>query len=294
MAAARQKGNVELTECDVVIVNYNAGEHLGRCVDSVFAFTGGASVSVVIVDNASTDGSLAPVIQAHPDVQVIANQDNRGFGSASNQGIEATSSSLVFLLNPDAEIEHGTLADLVALARDRPRVGAIGTLVHETDGSIYPSARQIPKLTDAVGHAVVGSFRKDNPWTRAYTIADWDRRTERQVDWVSGSCMLLRRSAIQQVGAFDAGYFMYAEDADLCTRLRRGGWEVLFSPAMEVLHARGISTGGSKRMVWEHSRSIERYIRTWVLTGWKRVFLPLAQGVLWTRAAIVARKATRP
>lgn len=106
--------------------------------------------------------------------------------------------------------------------------------------------------------------------------------------------MLLRRTALERMGAFDPGYFMYAEDADLCTRMRHGGWEVLFSPIVAVMHERGVSTAGSRRMVFEHSRSIERYLRTWVLTDWKRLFMPCAKAILWARAAMVARKATAP
>jgi GT2 family glycosyltransferase len=125
-------------------------------------------------------------------------------------------------------------------------------------------------------------------------MAGWDRASERTVDWVSGSCVLLRREALEETGPFDEGFFMYAEDADLCARLRQHSWSILFTPEMEVLHARGLSTRGSRRMVWEHSRSIERYFRKHIARGWRVVLLPVAKAALWLRAAIVSRRSERP
>ena len=106
------------------------------------------------------------------------------------------------------------------MAADRPEAGAIGVLTRGGDGTVYPSARKVPTYTEAVLHAFVSPFRPDNPWTPRYEMRDWDRRAERSVDWVSGSSMLLRRAALDHVGLFDEGYFMYVEDIDLCTRMR--------------------------------------------------------------------------
>jgi N-acetylglucosaminyl-diphospho-decaprenol L-rhamnosyltransferase len=272
----------------IVVVDYNAGPHLARCIDSVVAQTGDASVEVVVVDNASRDGSAKRAAAAHPEVTLIENPDNRGFATAANQGIRATSAPFVFVLNPDAEISAGTLSGLVKLAADRPTAGAIGPLVREPDGSIYPSARKIPSIGEAVGHAFLQPFDPDNRFSRAYTMSGWDRASEREVSWVSGSCVLLRRDALDQVGLFDEGYFMYAEDADLCTRLRAAGWKVLFTPELEVTHERGVSTGNSRRMIHEHSRSIYRYFAKHHASGWRRVLLPFAWIALRARAVLVS------
>src|SRR5207248_7005142 len=101
--------------------------------------------------------------------------------------------------------------------------------------------RKVPSVGEAVGHAFLQPFAPDNRWSRAYTMADWDRASEREVSWVSGSCMLLRREALEQVGLFDQGYFMYAEDADLCTRMREAGWVVLCTPELEGTLGGGVS-----------------------------------------------------
>lgn len=281
-------------DLDVVVVDYNAGDHLLRCLKSAYAAAGEAALSVVVVDNASADGSARRAADEFPKMQLIESAVNRGFAAGANAGIRATSSPFVFLLNPDAEISAGTFSGLLKLAGDRRRAAAIGTLVRDPDGSLYPSARRIPSLGEAAGHALLGPFLPDNRYSRAYTMAGWDRTSERDVDWVSGSCVLLRRSALDQVGVFDEGYFMYAEDADLCTRLREAGWKVLFTPEMEVVHDRGLSTRGSRRMIREHSRSIYRYFAKHRARGWKRILLPFAWAVLLARAAIVSRRMTRP
>ena len=282
-----------MADLDVIVVNYNAGEHLRRCVASIFEKAGGAGVEVILVDNDSHDGSAKAVQQAFPQIELIQNAHNRGFGSAVNQGIVAGASDRVLVLNPDAEVSGGDLGSLVAYAEEHPQAGAIGVLVRDPDGTLYPSARRIPSLSEAAGHALVGPFKKDNRWSRSYTMEGWDRTSERAVDWVSGSAMLLQRRVIERVGAFDPGYFMYAEDADLCTRIREAGYEVRFTPLLEVVHDHGLSTRGSERMIWEHSRSIYRYFDKHHARGWRRALLPVAKTVLWLRAAIVSRRMRR-
>jgi N-acetylglucosaminyl-diphospho-decaprenol L-rhamnosyltransferase len=276
-------------ELAVAVVNHNAGWFLGRCLGSIVGATGDVDAEVVIVDNGSTDGSVERVVEDHPDVTVIRNADNRGFARAAHQAMAATSASFVLLLNPDAEIIGGTPATLLKVARERPRAGAIGTLVRNPDGSIQPSARRDPKLGEAFGHAFLGPLWRTNPWTRSYTMAGWERSSERPVEWVSGSAMLLRRAAFEEVGGFDEGYFMFVEDVDLCTRLRRAGWEVLFSPELEVVHQIGVSTRGQRgRMAFVHSDSIYRYYCKFRATGAGGMLKPLVRVALWGRALLMA------
>jgi N-acetylglucosaminyl-diphospho-decaprenol L-rhamnosyltransferase len=278
----------EPADLAVVVVNYNTGDYLARALASASEAAGDAGLELVVVDNASTDGSAERAVARHPGVRLISNPENRGFAAAANQGIRATSAPFVFLLNPDAEIVAGTLGGFAKVARERPGAGAIGPVVRDPDGSVYPSARRIPSVAEGLGHAFLGPF-VPNRWSRAYTIAEWDRRTERSVDWVSASCVLLRREALDAVGAFDERFFMYVEDVDLCTRLHGGGWDVLFSPELEVVHIGGVSTGGyrSRRMVVEHSRSIYKYFVKWRSPGWRAALRPLAWAALRLRAEVV-------
>jgi N-acetylglucosaminyl-diphospho-decaprenol L-rhamnosyltransferase len=284
-----QQPEMEAPDLALVVVNHNTGEYLTRCLRSAFEFAGDARLEAVVVDNASRDGSAERAGAAYPDVRLIENDRNRGFARAANQGIRATSAPFILLLNPDAEILAGMLGGFLKLARDRPRAGVIGPMVKDPDGSIYPSARRVPSLGTALGHAFVGPFM-DNRFSRRYTMAGWDRRTERAVEWVSGSCCLLRREALDEVGMFDEGYFLYVEDVDLCTRMRAAGWEVRFSPELEVLHVGGISTRGKKWLTVEHSRSIYRYFVKFRSTGWRVLLRPFVWLALRARAELVSRR----
>ncbi|HEY7280173.1 MAG TPA: glycosyltransferase family 2 protein [Actinomycetota bacterium] len=279
----------------IVIVNYNAGAHLLACLSSVLAAAGDATLEVVVVDNASRDGSAQRAAERFPEVRVIETGTNRGFAAGVNVGLRATTAPFVFVLNPDAEVTVGTLGGLAKLARERPRAGLLGPVIRNADGSLYPSGRTFPSIAQAVGHAFVGPFDPDNHWTRSYTMSGWDRTTERVVDWVSGSAMLLRRAALDEIGLLDEGFFLYGEELDLCTRLRDGGWQVVFTPEVEVTHEGGVSTGRSRRMNLIHSRSIYRYYRKHRARGWRRMLLPFAWVALRVRAELVSvtRRAER-
>jgi N-acetylglucosaminyl-diphospho-decaprenol L-rhamnosyltransferase len=278
-----------VAELAVAVVNHNAGPYLARCMDSIAAGAGDVTTQVIVVDNASTDGSADRVAADHPAVTLLRNPDNRGFARAANQAIAGTDAPFVLLLNPDAEIVGGTLAALVKVARERPRAGAVGALVRNPDGSVQPSARRVPRLGEALGHAFLGLLWPDNRWTRSYTMAGWDRASEREVEWVSGSAMLLRREALEEVGPFDEGYFMYVEDVDLCTRLRRAGWQVLFSPELEVVHQIGVSTRGQRgRMAFAHSDSIYRYYTKYRVGGTGVLLRPFVRAALWARAGLMS------
>ncbi|HXJ62517.1 MAG TPA: glycosyltransferase family 2 protein [Actinomycetota bacterium] len=272
----------------VVVVNYNAGGHLLACLTSVLATAGDATLEVVVVDNASRDGSARRAAERFPEVRVIETGTNRGFAAGVNVGIRATTAGFVFVLNPDAEVTVGTLGALMKLARERPKAGLLGPVIRNADGSLYPSGRTFPSVVQATGHAFLGTFDPDNRWTREYTMSGWDRTTERVVDWVSGSAMLIRRAALDRAGLLDEGFFLYGEELDLCTRLRDAGWQVVFTPEVEVTHVGGVSTGRSRRMNLIHSRSIYRYYRKHRARGWKRMFLPLAWVVLRARAELVS------
>lgn len=273
-------------ELAVVIVNYNTGNYLERCLASLQARRGDIEIDVLVIDNASHDGSHAKAIAAHPWARLIENRENVYLSPAWNQGIRETDAPYVLLLNPDTEWWAGTLADYVAVARAHPRAGIVGPMVRNTDGTVYPSGRPIPSVIDAMGHAFLGPFASGNRFSRRYRMEGWDRSTERDVDWVSGCCMLLPREVFDDVGMLDESFLLYGEELDLATRLRDAGWSVLFTPNVEILHALGVSTGRSRRMTVMHSASIYRYYRKHRAAGWRKLTLPLAWTALRARAEI--------
>jgi N-acetylglucosaminyl-diphospho-decaprenol L-rhamnosyltransferase len=275
-------------ELAVVIVNYNTGEYLERCLASLEARRGDIETDVLVIDNASRDGSHTRAVVAHPRTRLIENPTNVFLSPAWNQGIRETKAPFVLLLNPDTEWRTGTLADFVRIAREHPRAGIVGPLIRNPDGTVYPSGRPFPGVFDAAAHAFLGTVAPRNRATRRYHLDGWDRTTEREVDWVSGACMLLPRSAFDEVGLLDEAFLLYGEELDLATRLHAAGWQVLFTPEVEVVHAIGVSTGRSRRMLRMHSASIYRYYRKHRAAGWRRITLPIAWVMLRLRAEIEA------
>ena len=148
-------------ELAVVIVNFNTGEYLERCLASLGTHRGDIDVDVLVIDNASVDGSHTRAIAAHPWARLIENRENVYLSPAWNQGIRETDAPFVLLLNPDTEWWAGTLADYVAVARAHPRAGIVGPMIRNLDGTVYPSGRPLPSVVDAVGHGFLGPFRPD-------------------------------------------------------------------------------------------------------------------------------------
>ena len=283
----------EAAELAVVIVNFNAGDYLDRCLESLEVNRGDLDVDVLVIDNASRDASHLAAKRKHPRIRLTENPRNVFLSPAWNQGARETSAPYLLFLNPDVEWRRGTLADYVRLARERPRVGILGPLVRNRDGTAYPSGRPFPNVLDALGHAFLGTVRPGNRFTRRYHMDGWDRTTEREVDWVSGCCMLIPRAAFEQVGGFDESFPLYGEELDMATRLHRAGWKVAFTPQVEIVHEIGVSTGRSRRMLVMHSNSIYRYYRKHRAGGWRRATLPFAWAALRLRAELEALRTGR-
>lgn len=241
----------------VVVVTHNSAADLAPCLESVCA---DGAARVVVVDNASSDDSVQ--IARRLGVEVVEDRENRGYGTAANLGVEHTSEPYVLILNPDTLLRAGTLGSLVARFETDTRIGAVGPRLLDPDGSIQQSARRFPSIGTAALHGFLGLFWASNPATRRYTMADWDHASPREVDWVSGAAVAVRRDVWDKVGGFDPGYWMYVEDVDLCWRVRDTGKTVWYEPAGVVVHAIGTSSGSEPlRLLWAHHRSMLRFER---------------------------------
>jgi N-acetylglucosaminyl-diphospho-decaprenol L-rhamnosyltransferase len=255
-----------------VVVNYNAGSSLTDCVRSLLE----AGVErVVVVDNGSADGSVARLQASGLPAEVVRPGRNLGYGGAANLGVSATTEPFVLICNPDLTVDPAAVGILYERLRGDEALSVAGPMLRETDGTVYPSGRSFPALADAIGHAFVGLVWGGNPWTKRYRHLGADQHEARSADWVSGACFLVRRLAYESVRGFDDAYFMYAEDVDLCWRLRRAGWGVQYEPAAEVVHEQGRSTSRHPyRMLVEHHRSLWRFARR-SATGSERLLLPV-------------------
>jgi N-acetylglucosaminyl-diphospho-decaprenol L-rhamnosyltransferase len=269
-------------------------------VRSVLADTSAGPVELVVVDNGSRDDSVELLRAAFSDVTVVLAPGNVGYARAANLGIAATRAPVVAVLNSDTALDPGTAAAMLARFDAAPAMGAVGPRLRNTDGSHYPSARSVPSTLDAIGHGALGLFFPENPFTRRYRQLDADPNVSRPVDWLSGAAMWLRRDALDDVGSWDERYFMYMEDLDLCWRLRRRKWDVVYEPAGTMLHVQGVSTAKVPyRMLVEHHRSAYRFTER-RYEGVRRLLLPFAAMYLATRAVLaiathaVAARRTRP
>jgi GT2 family glycosyltransferase len=219
----------------LVVINHNAGPAIVECLRSVAAEAG----EIVLVDNASTDGSTELAEAAFPTMRVLRNARNTGFSSAANQGIRATSADTVVLLNPDAVAEPGALEALARAIAVLPRAAVVAGLIRNPDGTVQPTKRAFPSLFHAALHGLVGVVWPNNPGTRAYTLANASFDEPRRVDWVAATAIALRRSSFEAVGGFDERFFFFVEDVDLCRRFADAGWEVWFDPRAEFVHIWG-------------------------------------------------------
>jgi N-acetylglucosaminyl-diphospho-decaprenol L-rhamnosyltransferase len=281
-----------------VVVNYEAGPLLEACVASVLADTSAGPGELVVVDNGSKDGSVATLLAAHPNVQVVSAPGNVGYARAANLGIAATKAPIIAVLNPDIVLEPGTTGALRQRLAGEPRLAAAGPRIRNVDGTDYPSARIFPSVSDAVGHGLLGLWWPTNRFTTRYRQLDADPAAPRLVDWVSGAAIWLRRTALDEVGGWDERYFMYLEDTDLCWRLRRAGWDVAYEPSGVITHVQGVSASRRPyRMLLEHHRSAYRFSKV-RFTGARAALLPFAAVYFTLRAALAmaehALRARRP
>jgi N-acetylglucosaminyl-diphospho-decaprenol L-rhamnosyltransferase len=270
-----------------VVINYEAGPALRECVRSLLADTSaGGPPHVVVVDNGSSDGSAAEVARSLPAVTVLHPGENLGYARAANLGIAATHAAVVAVCNPDLEVTEGAAVAVVRRFASETDLGAVGPMIRNTDGTIYPSARSVPRVRDAIGHGLLGLVWRTNPFTRRYRQLDADPSRPRDVDWVSGAAVWLRREALTTIGGWDERYFMYVEDVDLCWQLRQQGWRVAYEPGAVITHVQGATTAKHPyRMIAEHHRSLYRFAsKRW--RGARRLGLPPAAAFLALRTAL--------
>jgi len=244
----------------VVSVVYHPGAELADFTRSLAAATT-APVELVLVDN-GTDPEVADRTAAAAGGRVLRTGENLGYGGGANAGARGATQPFLVVANPDVVWEPGSLDVLLEAAERHPEAGALGPALLNEDGTVYPSARELPSLTQGAGHAVLGKVWPGNPWTRAYQRRQESAGTERFAGWLSGACLLLRRDAFEAVGGFDDDYFMFFEDVDLGERLALAGRPNLYVPAARVTHVGGVSwKARPAAMISAHHRSAERYLR---------------------------------
>jgi GT2 family glycosyltransferase len=236
------------TELDVsiLIVSWNTRDILLDCLRSVYAQTRNSRFEVIVVDNASSDGSADMVRRDFPQATLIVNPDNKGFAAANNQGIDIAKGRYVLLLNSDTVVLDGAVDRTIIFADAHPEAGVVGCRVLNSDRALQRSCFMFPSVTNLLIEAAYLDrlFPKSRLFGREY-MTWWDAADSRAVESITGCFMLVRREAIDRVGKLDEGYFMYCEEADWCYRFGKTGWKVVYTPEAQIIHLGG---GSSSRI----------------------------------------------
>ncbi len=276
-----------------VVVDHDAGPLLEGCVRSLLA---DGATPVVVVENGaagSATTALADLVAGPdaPPVRLVFPGRNLGYGAGVNRGLAAlagdeTPPEWIMVCNADLVVHRGALAALRQALESEPAWALVGPRILDETGDVYPSVRNFPSFTDAAGHALLAQFDPENRFTLRYNPGTPEGDVVTGAGWVSGSCFLARRSALEELGGFDEAYFMYLEDTDLCWRAHDAGWGVGFAGTAEVTHLQGVMTARHPyRMMAAHHRSALRFtVRT--TRGWRRAALPLAALVFGARLAM--------
>jgi N-acetylglucosaminyl-diphospho-decaprenol L-rhamnosyltransferase len=280
----------------VVTVTYSPGPHLDRFLASL-AHATDLPVTVVMADNGSTDGAPEEALERHPDARLMRTGGNLGYGSAVNLAVaeylKDSDAEFFIVANPDVQWGPRSIDVLLEAAERWPLAGSLGPLIRDPDGSVYPSARHQPSIVRGGMHAVVGPIWKSNPWTAAYRQERLEP-SERAVGWLSGSCLLVRKAAFDEIGGFDERYFMYMEDVDLGDRMGRAGWQNVYVPTAEILHDKGHATGRDPaRNLAAHHTSTYTFLADRHPGWWQAPLRWAIKSALTVRAGLVVGNSRR-
>ena len=224
----------------IIIINWNTKKLLAECLDSVSEFAADVSNEIIIVDNASEDGSQEMVKKFYPHVQLVENDQNTGFAKANNQGVKLSSGEYVLLLNSDARLTASSLQNLLELAEKNPAIGLVGARLLNPDGSFQASHTPFPTLwKEFLILSGLGRLFADSWYPSRGAEVE---KGVQQVDYVEGACLFCRKDIYLQVGGLDEAYFMYAEEVDLCFAIKKAGYQVWYHPEACIIHHGGASS----------------------------------------------------
>ncbi len=276
-------------DLSITICSWNTQADLRRCLQSLEEAQGEAAFEVIVVDNASRDGSPDMVRTEFPWVRLLAQTENLGFTGGHNLALSQRAAPAALLLNSDTIVHPGALRELMAYAGSHPEVGILGPKLLNGDGSLQFSCRRFPNPVAALfRNTFIGRLFPNNPYTRDYLMQDWDHDRPREVDWVSGAAMLVTGPALDVLKGFDPAYFMFCEDVDLCWRCWEAKFKVVYLPAAEITHLIGQSTSQvANKMIVRFHRSMMRFYVRNQLPKSPLLFRPL--GYLFALGGLSAR-----
>lgn len=242
----------------IIIVTWNAQDYLQKSLNSIYENTTGITFEVIVVDNASSDGSVEMIKSKFPFVNLIENKRNLGFGSANNQGIRISKGKYILILNPDTCTLPGTLEKMVRFMDENKNVGILGCKILESDDSISTSVRRFPTLYTEIIRLLM-SKRKS---LTEFMPTSFDYNKTSKVDSLSGCCLLIRKEVLERSGLFDEDFFLYAEDIDLCYRIKQAGYQIYYFPDASIIHYEGRSAAKAKfKLSVEAYRTMHQFFK---------------------------------
>lgn len=273
----------------VLIVSYNVREYLLQCVEAVYT-SGDVPLEVVVVDNASKDGSADALAEKFPQAHLVRMRKNAGFGKANNAGLEHCRGRFVLLLNPDVEVGAHCLGALADFLLVRPDVGAVGPRLMRPDGRLDQACRRgFP--TPSTAFYRVSGLSKVFPHSRTfnrYNMGHLPPDRAHEIDSGTAACLMLRKVAIDRIGLFDPAFFMYGEDLDLCYRLKQHGWKVYYLPSAEAVHVKGASTRqATARMLYEFHSAMWTFHHKHFADDYPAFGNGLVWAAIWARWAML-------
>jgi GT2 family glycosyltransferase len=250
-----------VSDVSVVVVTHNSRSKVPALLAALRNHAPHAEV--VVVDNASSDGTAELIAREFPAVRLIARRTNVGLSAGVNEGVAATSGIYVAVLNPDIRFEADALSPLAVYLQAHAGVGVVAPKLLNDDGSLQFSCRAFPGYATALfsRYSILTRIFPRNAVSRRYLMTDFDHTAERDVDWASGAALMFPRAVFDAVGGWDPTFFLFSEDVDFCKRVHDAGYRVVYQPAVSMHHGIGISTSAAPRVVLERHKSMWRYYR---------------------------------
>lgn len=228
-------------DVSIIIVNYNSEVYLKKCLDSIIGSKCLLNLEIIVVDNASTDGSVIIIKEKYPFVKVISNDENKGFAFANNQAINLSRGKFIMFLNPDTIVLERSIENMFSFMQKNEDIGIVGPMVVNADDTFQPQCKRgFPTPLSVLSYFL--GLHKIFPKSKIsgkYLLTYLDKSDVNEVDSVSGACMLVRKHVLQEVGLLDEDYFMFGEDLDLCYRVKQKGWKIYYFPYSKIIHYGG-------------------------------------------------------
>ncbi|MBS1718491.1 MAG: glycosyltransferase family 2 protein [Armatimonadetes bacterium] len=278
----------------VIIVSWNTCNLLRSCLQSLYQHPPETPLEVIVVDNASTDGSAEMVRAEFPQVHLIASDKNFGYARGNNLGFAVASGEWLLTLNPDTEVFEDTLNEAIHVLKNYPQAGALGARQIGLDGWVQSSIRGFPGVLGILGDITGLGKRMPGSMLDSYRLSSFDYETEQIAPQPMGTFILFRREALEAVGdpkaPFDEGFPIFFNEVDLLYRLKQRGWDCVYAPSVRLRHYGGESTKQvRKSMIWESHRSLARFMRKHYRTVWNAAGIALVSALLSVSAFFRAK-----